>query len=106
MPQGLFPIKYESEPTQTGMTALAGLPVYLELLHAMRFPEAIDKHLSVRSNGQGWTDRDILLSLMMLNLAGGDCVDDMRLLEADQGFCKALEQTRYYALSRKERRTL
>lgn len=31
MPQGVLPYKYEEEKTNTGMTALAGLPVYLDL---------------------------------------------------------------------------
>jgi hypothetical protein len=31
MAQGILPFKYESEKNTTGMTALAGLPVYLDL---------------------------------------------------------------------------
>jgi hypothetical protein len=31
MAQGVLPFKYESEKKTTGMTALAGLPVYLDL---------------------------------------------------------------------------
>ena len=29
--QGVLPFRYEAEPTNSGMTALAGLPAYLEL---------------------------------------------------------------------------
>jgi len=29
--QGVLPFRYECEPTESGMTALAGLPAYLEL---------------------------------------------------------------------------
>lgn len=29
--QGVLPFSYEGEPTESGMTALAGLPAYLEL---------------------------------------------------------------------------
>ncbi len=31
MAQDVLPFKYEKEKTNTGMTALAGLPVYLDL---------------------------------------------------------------------------
>jgi hypothetical protein len=31
MPQGVLPYKYEGEKTQSGMTTLEGLPVYLDL---------------------------------------------------------------------------
>ncbi len=31
MAQGVLPFKYEEEKTETGMTSLAGLPLYLDL---------------------------------------------------------------------------
>jgi hypothetical protein len=34
MPQGILPYKYEEEKTGSGMTALGGLPTYLDLAHA------------------------------------------------------------------------
>jgi len=33
MEQGILPFKYEIEKNTTGMTALAGLPAYLDLIH-------------------------------------------------------------------------
>jgi len=42
--------------------------------------------------------------LVMLNLAGGDCVEDLRRLEGDEGFCKVLRRVELDGLSRKERR--
>ena len=40
--------------------------------------KSIEKHLGVRVGEQGWTDSKVLISLVLLNLAGGDCVDDLR----------------------------
>ena len=34
----------------------------------------------------------MVLSLVLLALAGGDCVDDLKILEADEGFCRLLER--------------
>ena len=34
MKQGVLPFQYEEEKSSTGMTALSGLPAYLELAHA------------------------------------------------------------------------
>jgi len=86
MAQGVLPFKYENEKTNTGMTALAGLPVYLDLAKVIGLSKSIEKHLKIRKGGQGWTDSQIVLSLVLLNLAGGDCVDDIKILEADDGF--------------------
>jgi hypothetical protein len=90
MPQGILPYKYEEEKKAAGMTSLAGLPVYLDLASALGVPESIDRHLHLRPT-QGWTDRQMVLSLMLLGLAGGDCVDDLKILEADEGFRRLLE---------------
>jgi hypothetical protein len=41
---------------------------------------------------------------MLLNLAGGDCVDDLRILEKDEGFCKVLGRLETKGLTRQQRR--
>ena len=92
MAQGVLPFKYEEEKNDTGMTSLAGLPVYLDLAHVIGLSESIRSHLHVRENGQGWMDEQMVLSLILLNLAGGDCVDDLRKLEKDEGFCRVLRK--------------
>jgi hypothetical protein len=91
MPQGILPYKYEEEKKPAGMTSLAGLPLYLDLAGALGLPESIGRHLTFRPS-QGWTDSQMVLSLMLLALAGGDCVDDLKVLEADEGFCRILER--------------
>jgi hypothetical protein len=91
MPQGILPYKYEEEKKPAGMTSLAGLPLYLDLAFALGIPQSIERHLTLRPS-QGWTDSQMALSLMLLALAGGDCVDDMKILQADEGFCRVLER--------------
>jgi hypothetical protein len=91
MPQGILPYKYEEEKKASGMTSLAGLPLYLDLAFALGLPDSITRHLTLRSS-QGWTDAQMVLSLVLLALAGGDCVDDLRILQADEGFCRILER--------------
>jgi hypothetical protein len=106
MAQGILPFKYETEKKTTGMTALAGLPVYLDLARVIGLSKSIEKHLKVRTGGQGWTDSEIVLSIILLNLAGGDCVDDIKTLEADDGFCEVLKKAEMHGLRRKVRRAL
>ena len=106
MAQGVLPFKYEEEKKTTGMTALAGLPVYLDLVQKTGLTKSIQKHLKVREGGQGWTDAQIVIALVLLNLAGGDCVDDIRVVEADDGFCEILKKAEMYGLKRKVRRGL
>ena len=91
MPQGILPYKYEEENKKAGLTSLVGLPLYLDLAFALGLSRVVDRHLALRPT-QGWTDSQMVLSLVLLALAGGDCVDDLKILEADEGFCRLLER--------------
>ena len=84
------------------MTALAGLPVYLDLASVLGLGGHIRTHM--QGKAQGWTDEQMIVSLILLNLAGGDCVDDLKILEKDEGFCKVLGRVETVGLSRKLRR--
>ncbi len=106
MAQGVLPFKYELAESKSGMTALGGLPVYVDMVHKMGLKESITEHLCVRKDTQGWTDSQVVTSLIMLNLAGGESVDDLKVLEADEGFCRVLGKAEQYGLRRKERREL
>jgi hypothetical protein len=102
MAQGVLSYKYGEEQHASGMTALAGLPVYLDLASVLGLGDHIRTHLHLKA--QGWTDEQIILSLILLNLAGGDCVDDLKILEKDEGFCTVLSRVETKGLTRRERR--
>jgi hypothetical protein len=105
MAQGALPFKYEEQRQGGGMTALAGLPIYLDLAQVMGLSKSAEQHLAVRA-GRGWTDAQVVTSLVLLNLAGGDRVDDLDILEADEGFCRVLRRTYMQGMSRQARRSL
>jgi len=106
MAQGVLPYKYEEEGTDSGMTALAGLPIYLDLAWVLGVGDCIRAHVHARESDQGWTDEQAVLSLILLNLAGGDCVDDIKILEKDEGFCKILGRVETKGLTRQQRRAM
>ncbi|MBW2581053.1 MAG: IS1380 family transposase, partial [Deltaproteobacteria bacterium] len=106
MAQGVLPFKYEHEASSVGMTALGGLPLYLDLAHVAGLCKSIEEHLGVRVGEQGWTDSAVVMSLVLLNLAGGECVDDLGIVEADEGFCRVLRRIQMHGLKRKARREL
>ncbi len=103
--QGVLPFSYECEPIESGMTALAGLPAYLELAAVAGLPASLQRHMEAcYLKQQGWTDTQIIMSLILLNIAGGDCVDDLRILEQDEGLVKVLRRVGFSGHPRKERR--
>ena len=106
MAQGILPFQYEVEKRSGGMTALAGLPAYMEFAHCMGLGRMISYNVRAREGNQGWTDEQMVMSLVLLNLAGGDCVDDLKVLEGDEGLCRVLREIEDYGRTRGERRAL
>ena len=106
MAQGVLPFKYEAEKNRSGMTALAGLPTYVELASVCGLQASIARHIGVRRGTQGWSDTQVLMSLILLNLAGGDCVDDLSLLHGDPGFAELMYRVETHGMARRERRAL
>lgn len=107
MSQGVLPFQYKEQVSATGLTSMAGLPAYLDLAQAAGLRDAIVRHLKVRgTDSQGWSDHQIVMGLILLNLSGGDCVADMDRLEADAGLCQVLRKVEHHGLPRRERRSL
>lgn len=105
MAQGLLPFKYVEEKSRSGMTALAGLPTYLELATVAGLSASIDKRVKARIPlSQGWSDRQVVSTQVLLNLAGGDCVDDITRPEGDSGFAELMRRIQTIGMSRKQRR--
>ena len=86
MKQGVLPFQYQQENGSPGMTALSGLMTYLELLHVSGLKSSVERCVGLRRGGQGWTDSQIVSSLILLNLAGGESVSDLDVLDKDEGF--------------------
>ena len=78
--------------------------MYLDLMQQARMRRSIGLHVRVREGGQGWSDAQTIISLVLLNLAGGDSVDDLRIMEKDEGFCRVLRRAENHGMRRKERR--
>ena len=106
MTQTSLPFQYEVSEKETGQTSLSGLPLYLDLMNRMGLERIISENIKAREKSQGWTDSEMIKSLILLNLAGGDCVSDLQILEGDEGFRRLLNRMRMHGLSRKERREL
>lgn len=104
MTQGILPFKYENDKQNNKMTGFGGLPAYLDLARASGLSKSIDRHLKVSSDNQGWTDSQVVMSLILLNLIGGDCVGDLNCLESDEGLCRIIKSTEKHGMSRKQRR--
>lgn len=67
------------------MTALAGLPAYLDLSQAIRLWKSIEKNLQGQKDSQRWTNPQMLMSLVLLTWQVEICMDDLEVLNKDEG---------------------
>ena len=68
--------------------------------------ESVAEHVCARGGEQGWSDTESVLSLLLLNLAGGECVDDIEKLAGDAGSSEVMERVRWAGLPPRECRRL
>ena len=74
--QKALPFHYAIESQSQGITAWAGLLAIEGLFYGLGLPHSIRKHIKARPT-QGYSDVQQILSLVLLNIAGGSAVDDM-----------------------------
>ncbi len=106
MARHLAPYQYQVDQKTGGMTALAGLPLFMEFAQRRGLPRLIAHHVRVRVGGQGWTDEQMILAVMLLNVSGRDSVEDVRVLEGGEGFCRVFRAIENFGRTGAERRAL
>jgi hypothetical protein len=102
MTQTQLPFQYEIEKNESGLTAFAGLPLYVEM--AMKSGLFDEMKNALGSTAQGWSSDQIVQSLMLLNLIGGDSVDEINRLEADDGLSTLFLKIETHGMRRDQRR--
>lgn len=81
-PQYLLPFKLgESKKSSSKITSFGGLPLVLETYRTLGLDRVVARHLHLKS--RGWRENDILEELIALQVAGGDCMDDVEYLKVD-----------------------
>ncbi|RLB53222.1 MAG: IS1380 family transposase [Deltaproteobacteria bacterium] len=106
MPQTLLPFQYEKDPTRSKFTALGGLPLFLDLMTGLGVVTSLRRNLACKSDMNGWSVSDVVLALILVNLAGGECVEDLDRLNADVGFGQLMDLANRAGYSRQQRRAL
>ena len=114
--QGILSYRIEEDGANLNLTGLAGLAPYVDLSAAQLWQAglivasglmgSIRRNLCIRAGEQGWTDEQIVTALILLNLAGGDCVDDLDRLESDEGLGKLVGCLEKSGLPRRIRRQM
>jgi hypothetical protein len=84
------PFAIDADPMQGALTPNAGLAAVSRVLRSLELGPACEAHLDIKQRSRGFEPAQVVESLVLLNAAGGDCMDDIALLRNDAGIEKML----------------
>jgi hypothetical protein len=74
------------------LTAQAGLVLVAETMMALDLEDVVRAALRVRQRRRGFSEYDKMQAIVLLLAAGGECVEDVRVLRADAALSRLLER--------------
>ena len=77
--------EFDPKPAEEVLTALGGLPLVVQAFRSLGLPGSVKQHLVVKERQRGYDEATFVESFVLLNAAGGECLDDFERLRADPG---------------------
>ena len=87
---GEFLFEIDAEPLEECLTALGGIPLLVRSARSLDVPGSVERHLRVKQRERGFDEATYVESFLVLNAAGGDCLEDFDQLRADAGLSELL----------------
>ena len=84
------PFAIDEKPMEGLLTAQAGLAVFSRAFRSVGAPKLCDDRVRIKERARGFRVGQQVESLVMLHVAGGDCMQDMERLRQDSGVSKML----------------
>lgn len=78
-------IRVKVKKTDAAVTGLAGIPALVNLAHETGLFQDVEACLPARERDRGYAPSASVLDLMLIPCAGGECIDDLEVLRADEG---------------------
>jgi hypothetical protein len=87
---GEFLFEIDPEPLEECLTALGGIPLLVRAARSLDVPGSVQRHLRVKQRERGFDEASYVESFLVLNAAGGNCLEDFDQLRADAGLSELL----------------
>ena len=79
---------YDTERSEGGVTALAGLPLAIQAFHAFGLAKACKRELRLKARQRGPTEAEWVELLTILQMAGGTSLEDLKIFKQDDGLAR------------------
>jgi hypothetical protein len=80
-----LPFQIDPTPATDTLTAFGGLPLVAQTYRSLGMPQSVTQHLHLKQRKRGFDETTMVESFVLLNAAGGDCLDDFRRMSEDPG---------------------
>ena len=80
--QGLG-LEYDEGGTEQSITALAGIPLLVQAFRSLGLPASVQRNVWIKQRERGYDEATYVESFVILNAAGGECLDDFAHLRKD-----------------------
>ena len=74
---------YEEGHAEQGLTGLAGIPVLLQAFRSLDLPRSVARNITLKQRQRGIDEASYVESFVILNAAGGECLEDFAHLRQD-----------------------
>jgi hypothetical protein len=88
--EGEFLFEIDAEPSEECLTALGGLPLFVRTARSLDVPGSVRRNLALKQRDRGFDEATYIESFLVLNAAGGDCLEDFDCLREDRGVAAIL----------------
>ena len=75
--------EYDEGHSEQNLTALAGIPLLVQAFRSLDLPRSVGRHVCVKQRQRGLDEASYVESFVILNAAGGECLDDFARLRQD-----------------------
>src|SRR6202521_5384280 len=74
---------YDEGHREQNLTALAGMPLLLQAFRSLDLARSVERHVRLKQRQRGLDEASYVESFVILNAAGGECLDDFGPLRQD-----------------------
>jgi hypothetical protein len=80
----------DPEPLEETLTALGGIPLVVQAFRSLGLPQSVKGHVHLKERERGYDEATSVESFVILNAAGGECVEDFGRLRGDPGLAEMI----------------
>jgi hypothetical protein len=85
-----LPFAYDEQESEENLTALGGMPLLMQAFRSLGAGHSVAEHIHLKQRQRGLDEASYVESFVVLNAAGGDCLEDFDHVRADTGLAELI----------------